>query len=736
LKTPYAGMPEAVEYRGYCGIRLSQYQDFNIGKNQTFLSLANGIVGYNSTGNINSMAFTDMHSTGAPSVYPFEGYGIYLESKGSHWFNINNDWATMQFDDCVTGIYARNYAGIVEEVDMENVENGIVWERTKNRDIVVKNNKISATKYGIKLHHNEPLHPSSLLENNNITITGLGAGNNPVTGILMTEGNFGTSFGAGWKVKNNTVDMTKGGNGIAYLDGLGGSIEGNMVNDLGQGSTPGKYKGITVEGSVLSRVNYNDVTRSTSAGGNASSVALYSQAGTSNEFICNCVDNTGLGMQFNDMADYEENVKGNQFNNHGETGLQIGDDNMDNAYIGIQTRTGNNWDLGAIPLSGYGGVHKAGSDLGIVSFSLFYVDPNDTDGDPDVDPDEWFEPLTGDTYVCQSPNTCEAPTTPPPFEGDHGVPTRLDEAIVRNQLPTNEYEEATQWKGQYRLYRKLLQHPAIVANDTLYANFKAAWDNETLGKLAVIAEAKAGLFTLTSVEDSILESRRLVWLEEAYDVSIKDSLNQSGISQDAVAYNTDVHQSNQTQALYDAYVTYLQTARLQTIDTLLEWNKAITPSETIEVNHQEVNRIVLTMLKTDSLSGSDITELEAIAGQCPLEGGDAVYEARAIVTYLLGTTYDDTELCNIQERFYPAPTVEAIAKPTAYPNPTSGLVIFKGYTGAFDVRVLDNLGRTVHFTQVTDNLLNLSSLQEGLYRIQVILPDGAIHTHTVVLINH
>ncbi|MCC6413055.1 MAG: hypothetical protein IT270_15435, partial [Saprospiraceae bacterium] len=42
LKTPYAGMPEAVEYRGYCGIRLSQYQDFNIGKNQTFLSLANG----------------------------------------------------------------------------------------------------------------------------------------------------------------------------------------------------------------------------------------------------------------------------------------------------------------------------------------------------------------------------------------------------------------------------------------------------------------------------------------------------------------------------------------------------------------------------------------------------------------------------------------------------------------------------------------------------------------------
>ncbi|MCC6410103.1 MAG: T9SS type A sorting domain-containing protein [Saprospiraceae bacterium] len=409
---------------------------------------------------------------------------------------------------------------------------------------------------------------------------------------------------------------------------------------------------------------------------------------------------------------------------------------MDNAYIGIQTRTGNNWDLGAIPSNGYGGVHKAGNNADIVGLSQFYVDPNDTDGHPEVDPSEWFLDASGGTYVCPSQNTCEAPTTPPPFSGDHVVPTRLDEAIVRNLLPTNEYDGATQWKGQYRLYRKLLQHPAIVANDTLYANFKAAWDNETLGKLAVIAEAKASLFVLTTVEDSILESRRLVWLEEAYDVSVKDSLIHFGVSQDTAAYNTDVNQSNQTQAQYDAYVTYLQTARLQIIDTLLEWNKAITPSETIEVNHQDVNRIVLTMLKTDSLSGTDITELEAIAGQCPLEGGDAVYEARAVVAYLIGTTYDDTELCDVEERFQPKAISESTIEPAVYPNPTTGQLAFKGYDSPFDVRVLDNLGHAILYKQVTNNRLDISALPEGLYRIQVVLPGGSVKTHSVVLIKH
>jgi len=72
VKTPFAGMPEQVETRGYCGIYVNNYRDFNIwGDNPTgpnlitFNSLANGIVGYNSYGNLGNMTFSDMNSVDA-----------------------------------------------------------------------------------------------------------------------------------------------------------------------------------------------------------------------------------------------------------------------------------------------------------------------------------------------------------------------------------------------------------------------------------------------------------------------------------------------------------------------------------------------------------------------------------------------------------------------------------------------------------------------------------------------
>jgi len=70
---------------------------------------------------------------------------------------------------------------------------------------------------------------------------------------------------------------------------------------------------------------------------------------------------------------------------------------------------------------------------------------------------------------------------------------------------------------------------------------------------------------------------------------------------------------------------------------------ATTPAD----NHKTVNTIVFYLLLNDSLQTGNLATLESIAEMCPLEGGDAVCEARAIVAHLTGANFDDTDLCAV-----------------------------------------------------------------------------------------
>lgn len=188
LNTPFPGMSEQVESRGYCGIYLNNYQDFNVWGGNTFTRLANGIVGTNSIGNLGNMTFSDMNSVDATPKYNFEGFGIRLVSKGTHWFNINEFWTSMSFTNCKTGIYASNYALNVENTTMTAVGVGIDVSKSKMRDVVIDGNTITARRTGIRSGLNEPLHPISAIKNNVLTITGLGTlTDNSAIGIQLEE---------------------------------------------------------------------------------------------------------------------------------------------------------------------------------------------------------------------------------------------------------------------------------------------------------------------------------------------------------------------------------------------------------------------------------------------------------------------------------------------------------------------------------------------------------------------
>ncbi|MCC7504512.1 MAG: hypothetical protein IT259_04385, partial [Saprospiraceae bacterium] len=147
LKVAYPGMPEAIEERGYCGIFLKNYRDFNVFGANSFERLANGIVATNTNLNVGNLTFSDMRHSGVVNAYPREGFGIHLSARNnSSWANIGLPWAPISFDDCKTAVFAERYAGKVEHCTMTGVDLGVDWQKSPTRDVRIRNNDITANR--------------------------------------------------------------------------------------------------------------------------------------------------------------------------------------------------------------------------------------------------------------------------------------------------------------------------------------------------------------------------------------------------------------------------------------------------------------------------------------------------------------------------------------------------------------------------------------------------------------
>jgi len=742
IKSPFTGMTETVESRGYCGIWLNDYRDFNVfGATNTFEALANGIIARRSTLNLGNMSFDDMNSADDPSTYPLQGFGIHLDGRGNrpYWAHINEMWHTMTFNNCVTGIMGIHYSAQVDNVDMTNVTTGIDWSRSQTGEVRLRNNDISARRFGVRSFLNEPLAANSTMSANNITITTAGGGLMPVTGIEMQEtGAMGANFIGGWNVTGNDVTMNAGGRGILYRNGMLGIIDGNsIINE----SVPGNYTGIFTESNLLSNVSRNTITQNSSIGLGAAN-GIFSAAGAANTYQCNCIDNTHIGAQFLDMADFTNAVRGNNFNTH-TTGLRIGSPGVGQAFIGIQNRTGNLWDLGEIPTGEFGGVNW-GADQFIISKSRFLV-PGAMGSNvehPDVDPPTgWFiQDTEGSSFSCAT--ACSFPTSGgvPPRVAETGVPTDMDYAIVNGTLSDN---EDMAWKGEYRLYRKLLRQPAMEQYDTEFAAFKTAQATLPAGILAYIAEERVKLYALDSLDQITDADYRSDIATQTESLRVLDSLKQAEVSIDTAAYNALVAQKAADELDYATFLQELDSLRQLQIAALLSLNAGVSTATVCVTNHTLVNNILLNLLATgaEAPSSTDLDILAAIAEMCPIEGGDAVYEARAIVERLTGETYDDVVLCAVEERPSKGRESDAQVEQKAvvvFPNPSTGLLQWSGTTGEMvTVRVFDQLGVLLKEQNLNGTQIDMGLLPNGLYFVQITGTDGVVlTTQKVSLLKH
>jgi len=159
--------------------------------------------------------------------------------------------------------------------------------------------------------------------------------------------------------------------------------------------------------------------------------------------------------------------------------------------------------------------------------------------------------------------------------------------------------------------------------------------------------------------------------------------------------------------------------------------------------------LYLLVLGSDFISTNhqpSLNDLQLIANQCPLEGGNAVYEARAMLG-VLGTiqVYDDQALCGRAKALQRPPVFDGKSilpnrSLQVYPNPARNIVMVQWTKSDFQkghLVVIDLFGRQV-FAQVLESgdssiEIDLSAFSSGVYFIQVKLDEQTPMIHKVVI---
>jgi len=147
-------------------------------------------------------------------------------------------------------------------------------------------------------------------------------------------------------------------------------------------------------------------------------------------------------------------------------------------------------------------------------------------------------------------------------------------------------------------------------------------------------------------------------------------------------------------------------------------------------NEKEVNHIYLQTVAKGILefTPQQIAAIAAIAHQCPLSGGNAVYRARGMYALVADAAYNDADACAIQGLQYKnAPAAANVAALTFVPNPATNEVTLHIATNTTTdtgvAEVYNMMGVLVHTYRLSalqnNYLLSINDLLPGLYMVRV-----------------
>lgn len=739
LVPPYQGQVPAPSTKGYAGLNLNNtvlYLSSNpLAGDNVFNDLNYGILMRRTTLTLINARFSN--------IQPDEGYGMNsshgaaIKASGfGGYFGLRQygkglaQTDPLTFHHCKWGIHAESMNLLSTENKLQDVVTGYRVSYGGGRSISIRNNDIDVLRKGIQLLFNDGAALIRIQENTirfgtnqNLYLRDYGIG------ALEINGNNSNA-----KIEHNTITHRQ-----STFNAWAGihlsSVSGYQLNDntITLSTQIFHHFGINLNGCDNLRVACNAVNGQGGWQNNWSfspgvQAGIRHSMGDNNRLSCNSVSLLRQGITFNGYSAATV-LEGNTFGLH-DKGLLL----TQGALIGPQVARGNIWNGVSATMD----AEWIGPSLPLILSNPVLVNQilNPLCMPNSFSPQFWFDNVLATNFECAiGLPQCETEQV----EGGGGERDQAtDEAVMQGIIQNGIYTDETQLTLAYELYRAMLRDSALYVDGPYTADFIAWMAASIAEQLRNVEEPRRELYGLPPAVSAAVEQNELdiallmAQIAGAQDLLATGSLTPAQITS-LEAEIAAWKQGIETMALYNqTAIANVDAARVAEAMLLESGTGNIASTALIEQNARAVNEIYLA---TIARSGEDVSfdaaqasTLLAIAEQCPLLGGNPVYQARSLCSLIDDELdFDDALIC-IADGFVVKSGLEHALQVKAYPNPNrTGQQFFEvsGLNNGVDrltIILYDTQGRPVVEKMLAGPIgsVDVSSLSQGLYHWTVL----------------
>ena len=332
--------------------------------------------------------------------------------------------------------------------------------------------------------------------------------------------------------------------------------------------------------------------------------------------------------------------------------------------------------------------------------------------------------------------------------------------IAEGETLTTLYPQISKWTAQNTLYNSLENNPGLLGQNTSVDNFYGATAVTEIHDFYAVKSDITNAWTGLSAElDNLaLHSSQLAaYLDTLLDVDALIAINPTTAllqQRENLILNIETESGN-----IETILTTLASARKVKVTVTKQNNTAVYTNTVFEDNQRTVNDIYLnTIASTEDVTVSETQAaiLEYIAGQCPLTGGNAVFQARALYALVSEKDFDDEILCggnapmeafigyDEEVSIFPEDSkeeIESVQSFLVYPNPANDEIIIEFSLDSKPklIVLFDAFGKQVYKIipdESGSHIINTSDVNSGIYFLKLFIEGKRTDFTKKIIITH
>jgi hypothetical protein len=301
------------------------------------------------------------------------------------------------------------------------------------------------------------------------------------------------------------------------------------------------------------------------------------------------------------------------------------------------------------------------------------------------------------------------------------------------------------------LYEKLNFDPSLMDNDSAFIAFYDSITSTPIAEFSLIDEYGKLIVSIDSIAWAVVDQKKIQIEQDMELIRQFEEQIQSGTLNDIEkqTYVDDIDavkiSVKDLESEINTIALQLRNNKLVIAGTAQAINNGIGASVTVEENLQAVNEIYLATIAVGNRDISPYAStLLSIAQQCPVAGGIAVMEARALYALIdRHIQYNDEDICLQQGVLFRhgSPAIIEGTNYHFYPNPATSSVTFTYHLDEnlkAILKLTNNMGELVMvltlYSGRSEVTFDVSDLANGIYTANVSNESGVLYKSKLAII--